>query len=143
MLADSWYALLNNCSDREEIATEWQASLEDPGKRQIWVRHRTTDLLVSLIIYYMCRSALRPGRGAGGSRGFSLSFPKSQPCVRGTSRAVPGSSRPQKGRTCCAHSVLTHSACPAKLFCLGCIRCITQEHSPCAGKNREKKLWEP
>lgn len=50
MLAGSWYVLLNYCSDREEIATEWQVSSEDPGMRQIWVCHRTTAFLVPLII---------------------------------------------------------------------------------------------
>lgn len=97
MLACSWYVLLNYCSDREGIATEWQVSPEDPGKRQIGVCHRTTATFVSLIIrkktVLMCRSDVEQEAEQWAFEAFFpgfLGIPKSQPCVRGTCRAVPG-----------------------------------------------------
>lgn len=92
MLAGSWYVLLNYCSDREEIATERQVSAI--GKRQIWGCCRTTvSVFPDNQEEVMCRRLLRAGSRAVGFEEFPpgfLSPPKSQPCVRGMLRAVPG-----------------------------------------------------
>lgn len=87
--------LLNYCSDREEIATAWQASPEDAGKRQICVCHRTSLLgspnnqkknQCSYVGVYPEQDAEQRGFEAFFA-GF-LSIPNSQPCARGTFRAI-------------------------------------------------------
>lgn len=152
MLAGSWYVLLNYCSDREETAAEWQASPEDPGKRQIWVCHRTTAFVVPLILRRksecLCVGVFSEQESEkwvfeAFFPGF-LSTPKSQPCVRATFGAIPRypcrlSGRAQRGRTCCALSVLMRRPCPAKPFQVGSIRGPVQRHRPQAGKNGEEK----
>lgn len=101
---------------------------------------------------FMCRSVPRAGHRAEGVWGFfSQGFWASQIPNRvlgvhsepsqGTCAA--SSDRRQKGQTCRAPSALLPRACPAKPFCLGCIRCTTRQHSPAAGKSGEEKLGSP
>lgn len=121
MLAGSWYALLNYCSDREEIATEWQMCAI--GTMQIWECCRTTvSVFPDKQEKIICRKLLQAEAERWALRTFPQGFWAPQ--------------NPKHVWGCVQSSARVWCACQANSFCLGCVWWINRAA-------RRRGIWEP